>query len=175
MSVVEVRLLPFFSFPYYSARPEYSSGSSFSSWIRQFCSPYTIYRNPVRLHDESGLERRLLILPIVWGVFGILLVYALRFTLGTITDSVPYNPNDKPIGGSVLPVLFFNAAAILTVVLLTLYSVGFWRPNLSSRRAKIELGGMMVLLGSGFMLWYAPVFLFTSIASLVVLMATNIE
>ncbi len=121
------------------------------------------------------LQRRLLVLPIVWALYGLLLVYGIQYLLGPIADNVPYNPNDKPIGGSVLPVLFFNVTAILGVVLVTLYSTGFWKPKLSSRRAKLELGSVGVLLASGFLLWYNAVFLFSVIASIVVLMATNLE
>ncbi len=74
-----------------------------------------------------------------------------------------------------MPVLFFNAAAIIGVVLVTLYATGFWRPNLSSRRSKVELGSVGILLASGIMLWYDAIFLFTAIASIVILMATNLE
>jgi hypothetical protein len=121
------------------------------------------------------LQRRLLILPVVWALYGLLLVYGIQYLLGTIPENLPYPTNDKPIGGSALPVLFFNVTAILGVVLVTLYSTGFWKPNLSSRRSKIELGSVGVLLFSGFMLWYNGVFLFPAMASVVVLMATNLE
>ncbi len=130
-----------------------------------------------KLGFASGpaLERRILILPVAWALYGLLLVFGLQTLLGTIPQNLPYPPNDKPIGGSELPVLFFNATTIIAMVLLTLYSTGYWTPDLSSNRAKLELGSVAVLLLSGFMLWYYPVFVFTAVAAVVLLMATNLE
>ncbi len=116
-----------------------------------------------------------MILPVAWALYGLLLVFGIRAILGSIINDLPYPFNDKPIGGSVLPLLFFNVTAILGIVLLSLYSVGYWKPSLSSAKSRIELGSVGILLLSGFMLWYSPIFLFTSIASIVVLMALNIE
>ncbi len=125
--------------------------------------------------SRFGLERRLLILPIAWVLYGLGEVYALSYLFGPILNVAPLGSNDKPIGGSVLPVLFFNASAIIGIISVTLYSVGFWKPNLSSRQSMIELGALAILLGSGFMLWYNAVFLFTAVGALVALLAINIE
>lgn len=121
------------------------------------------------------MQRRVLILPIAWVLYGLGEVFALGYLLGPIADIAPIGANDKPIGGSVLPVLFFNASAILGIVLVTLFVVGFWKPDLSSRRSRIELGAVAVVLGSGFMLWYNAVFLFTAVGGVVALLAVNIE
>jgi len=121
------------------------------------------------------LERRVLILPVAWGLYGLLLFFGLQYLFGPIAQNVPYIPNDKPTGGSVLPVLFFNVAAILGIITITLYSVGFWTPNLSSRQAKIEFGMLGVFLASGFLAWYSGIFLFTGAAAIVALMAVNIS
>src|SRR2546425_4674173 len=118
---------------------------------------------------------RLLLLPVAWAAYGLGEVYALTYLLGPILGAAPYGTNDKPIGGSVLPVLFFNASAILAIIAVTMYGVGYWKPNLSSNQARIELGAIVILLGSGFALWYSAVFLFTAIGALVALMAVNIE
>ena len=121
------------------------------------------------------LERRLLILPIIWALYGVYLFYGLQYLLGPLVNNVPFNPNDKPIGGSVLPVLFFNVASIIGIISITLWSVGYWNPNLSSTQSKIELGAVGVFLASGFLVWYSGVFLFTGVAAVVALMAVNIN
>ena len=121
------------------------------------------------------MERRVLILPVAWGLYGLLLFFGLQYLFGPIAQNVPYIPNDKPTGGSVLPVLFFNVAAIMGIITITLYSVGFWTPNLSSRQAKIEFGMVCVFLASGFLAWYSGIFLFTGAAAIVALMAVNIS
>ncbi len=121
------------------------------------------------------MERRILILPVAWALYGLVEVYALTYLFGPIVNTVPVGANDKPIGGSVLPVLFFNASAIIGIILTTLFAVGFWKPNLASRRSRIEFGAVGVVLGSGFMLWYSADFLFSAVAGLVALMAINIE
>ena len=99
----------------------------------------------------------------------------LSYLFGPIANLAPLGSDDKPIGGSVLPVLFFNVSSIIAIVLITLYSVGFWKPNLASKQSKIELGAVAVVLGSGFMLWYDAVFLFTAVGGLVALMAVSVE
>ncbi len=121
------------------------------------------------------MERRLLILPVAWALYGLGEVYALSNLLGPIPNSIPFGGNDKPIGGSALPVLFFNVTGIIRMVLLTLYAVGYWTPDLSSRQSRIELGSVSVVLFSGFMLWYNAIFLFTAVGGLVALMALNIQ
>jgi len=134
-----------------------------------------LYEDIRRAKRRVSLERRLLILPIAWAIYGLLLVLGIQFLLGPIANNIPYNPNDKPIGGSVLPVLFFNVAAILGIITATLYSVGYWTPSLSSRQSKIELGAVGVFLASGFLAWYSGLFLFTGAAAIVTLMAVNIN
>ena len=127
------------------------------------------------LHGNPTLERRFLVLPIAWALYGLLLVFGIQILLGPIVNNVPYSPNDKPIGGSIMPVLFFNIAAVLGIILVSLYSLGFWKPNLSLRKSRIELGAVGSFLLSGFMVWYSPVFLFTGVAAVVALMAINID
>ncbi len=121
------------------------------------------------------MQRRLLILPVAWVLYGLGEVYALTYLLGPIANIAPVAPTDKPIGGSVLPVLFFNVSALLGIILITLFTVGFWKPDLASGRSRIEFAAVAVLLGSGFMLWYNAVFLFTAVGGVVALMAVNIE
>jgi len=121
------------------------------------------------------LQKRLIILPIAWGAFGLGEVLALKFLFGSILDIVPTVPNDKPIGGSVLPVLFFNSAVILGIIASTLYAVGFWKADLSSRKTRIELAALAVFLGSGFLLWYTAAALVTGVVALLFLLAVNVE
>src|SRR5262245_16563569 len=97
-------------------------------------------------------------LPIAWALYGLVLVFGIQNLLGGIANNVPYAPNDKPIGGSDLPVLFFNVAAILGIVLVTLYGVGYWKPDLTSNKSKIEVGSVGAFVLSGFLVWYSPVF-----------------
>ena len=124
---------------------------------------------------KIDLERRLLVLPIVWALYGLLLFYGIQYLLGPIANSIPYSPNDKPIGGSELPIMFFNVSAIIGIISATLYSVGYWRPNMSSNQSKIELAAVGTFLLSGFMVWYSPAFLFSAVAAIVALAAVNIE
>lgn len=121
------------------------------------------------------LEKRLLILPLAWAVFGIGEVFGLRFLLGPIVNIVPTVPNDKPIGGSIFPVLFFNVAAVLGVLAVSLYSLGIWNIDWSKRKDKADLGALIVLVTGGLLLWYVPLAFFVVIASIVYLLAINIE
>jgi hypothetical protein len=102
-------------------------------------------------------------------------VFILGYLLGPIVDLAPYGSGDKPIGGSVLPVLFFNVAALFAIIMVTLFAVGFWTPDLRSTQSRVEFGALAILVGSGFMLWYNAVFLFSAVGALVALMALNIE
>ncbi len=121
------------------------------------------------------LDRRLLFLPVIWGVYGIAEVLALTYLFGPIINNVPYVNNDKPIGGSVLPVLFFNVIALLIVVSLSLYSLGLWNFDMSSRRSKSEIVALGILFISGLLVWYYPVFLFGIVVALVYLLAEHID
>ena len=111
----------------------------------------------------------------IWGVFGIGEVLALTYLFGPIINNVPYGPNDKPIGGSVLPVLGFNIAALLIVISLSLYSLGYWNVDFSERRIKFEIGTLAVLLASLILLWTSPVFLFSLVVALIILLAVMID
>jgi hypothetical protein len=125
--------------------------------------------------SRKHLERRLLILPLAWVVFGLGEVYGLRFLLGPIVNIAPTISNDKPIGGSIFPVLFFNVAAVLGVLAVSLYSVGVWSIDLSKRKDKADLGALLVLVTGGLLLWYVPLAFFFVVASIVYLLAVNIE
>ncbi|HEY4657368.1 MAG TPA: hypothetical protein VIH34_02670 [Candidatus Bathyarchaeia archaeon] len=121
------------------------------------------------------MQKRLLILPITWLSFGLVEVVALRYLFGPIADIAPATPNDKPIGGSVLPVLFFNVAILSIVIAASLYSLGAWRVDLSSRKTRMNLLALSVLFLSGFLLWYSPIALFSGLASLVYFLSVNVE
>lgn len=121
------------------------------------------------------LDRRLLFLPVIWGVYGIAEVLALTYLFGPIINNVPYVNNDKPIGGSVLPVLFFNVIALLIVVSLSLSSLGLWNFDVSSRRSKSEIVALGILFISGLFVWYYPVFLFGIVVALIYLLAEHID
>ncbi len=110
-----------------------------------------------------------------WAAFGIGEVYALRYLFGNIINSAPFNPNDKPIGGSVLNVLFFNVAFVLGLMGVSFYSLGFWKIDLSSRKDRADVLALSVLVGSGFLLWYTPVMLFSAIVALVYFLAVSLE
>ena len=130
-----------------------------------------------RSADSSGrhLEKRLFLLPFVWVVFGLGLVYGLRFLLGPIVSIVPTISNDKPIGGSIFSVLFFSVAAVLGVLAVSIYSLGIWNVDLSRRKDKADLGALLVLVTGGLLLWYVPLAFFAVVASVVYLLAVNIE
>jgi hypothetical protein len=125
--------------------------------------------------SRGYLQKRLFLLPFVWGVFGLGLVYGLRFLLGPIASIAPTIPNDKPIGGAIFPVLFFSVAAVLGVLAVSLYSLGIWNLDLSRRKDKADLGALLVLVTGGLLLWYVPVAFFFVVASIVYLLAVNIE
>ncbi|TMI59599.1 hypothetical protein E6H14_02915 [Candidatus Bathyarchaeota archaeon] len=126
-------------------------------------------------NSRRHLEKRLFLLPLAWVVFGIGEVYALRFLLGSILNIAPTIPNDKPIGGAIFPVLFFNVAAVLGVLSVSLYSLGVWNIDLSRRKDKADLGALVTLVTGGLLLWYVPLAFFFVVASIVYLLAVNIE
>ncbi len=130
-----------------------------------------------RLTDSSRnhLEKRLFLLPLAWVVYGLGEVYGLRFLLGPIVNIAPTISNDKPIGGSIFPVLFFNVAGVLGILALSLYSLGIWNPDFSKRKDKADLGALIVLVTGGLLLWYVPLAFFFVVASIVYLLAVNIE
>ncbi len=102
-------------------------------------------------------------------------LFGLRFLLGPIISIAPTISNDKPIGGSIFPVLFFNVAALLSVLAMSLYSLGVWNLDLSKRKDKADLGALLVLVTGGLLLWYVPLAFFFVVASIVYLLAVNIE
>ncbi len=121
------------------------------------------------------MQKRLLLLPLVWLGFGIGEVLSLKLLFGGIAGIAPASPNDKPIGGSVLPVLFFNIAVLLGVVAISLYSLGIWNLNLADRKTRMDLIALAVLVVSGFFIWYNPIALFSSLASLIYFLAVGLE
>jgi len=125
--------------------------------------------------SRRHLEKRLFLLPFAWVVFGLGLVYGLRFLLGPIVNIVPTISNDKPIGGSIFSVLFFSVAAVLGVLAVSLYSLGIWNVDLSRRKDKADLGALLVLVTGGLLLWYVPLAFFAVVASVVYLLVVNIE
>jgi len=88
---------------------------------------------------------------------------------------VPTISDDKPIGGSIFPVLFFNVAAVLGILAVSLFSLGLWNVDLSNRKSRADLVALVVLLVSGFLFWYIPISFFFAIVALVYLLAVNIE
>jgi hypothetical protein len=117
--------------------------------------------------SRKQLEKRLFLLPLAWVVFGLGEVFGLRFLLGPILNIAPTIPNDKPIGGSIFPVLGLLA--------VSLYSLRVWNIDLSRRKDKADLGALLVLMTGGFLLWYVPLSFFFVVAAIVYLLAVNIE
>ena len=115
-------------------------------------------------------------LPLIWGVFGIGEVLGLTYIFGTpIINNIPFPPNDKPIGGSYLPALFFNVSAMLAVLGLSLYALGIWNVDFSNRKVKADLAALGVMFVSGFLVFYYGIFLFPLAVALVYFLATNVQ
>ncbi|OLE90136.1 MAG: hypothetical protein AUF79_10930 [Crenarchaeota archaeon 13_1_20CM_2_51_8] len=76
-----------------------------------------------------------MLLPAIWGAFGIGEVLVLQYLLNAITPAFPTPGNDKPISGSLLPFLFISTAMVLIVLGVSLYSIGYWEPNLATPRS----------------------------------------
>jgi hypothetical protein len=124
------------------------------------------------------MQKRVLLLPMIWGAYGILVVAGLNYLLGPIMVDLAnfhWPGNDKPIGGSYLPALFFNVVGLFLVLGLSLWALGIWTIDLSSPKTKRDLGAMAVMLGSGFLVFYNPLFLAPLGGSLIYFLATNIE
>ena len=98
-----------------------------------------------------------------------------QYLFGPIVNSLPYPPNDKPIGGSFLPVLAFNGIAILVVIGLSLYSLGVWNVDWANRKTRTEFVAVGVLFGSLMAVFYYPIFVFPAVVALVYLLAVNID
>ena len=122
------------------------------------------------------MQRRLLVLPLLWGAYGIGEVLILTYLFGPVAPaSSSYPSNDKPIGGSYLPVLFFNFAALLVLLGFSLYSLGIWNIDLSSRKVRTDLAALGIMFASGVLIFSYPIFLFPLAVSLVYFLATNID
>jgi hypothetical protein len=121
------------------------------------------------------LQRRILLLPLVWGAFGIGEVLVLTYLYGPIVNSIPFPANDKPIGGSYLPALFFNFAALIAVIGFSLYSLGIWNIDFSNRKVKTDIVALGVMFASGILVFYYGIFLFPLAVALVYFLATNID
>jgi hypothetical protein len=121
------------------------------------------------------MQRRIIMLPLIWGVFGIGEVLGLTYLFGPIATNVPYPPNDKPIGGSYLPALFFNVAAMLAVLGLSLYALGIWNIDFSNRKVRTDIAALGVMFVSGLLVFYYGIFLFPLAVALVYFLATNID
>ncbi len=123
----------------------------------------------------APMQKRILLLPLIWGAFGLSEVVAVTYLFGSVLNSLPYGTNDKPIGGSYLPVLAFNVIAILVVLGLSLYSLGIWNIDWTNRKTRVEFVALGVLFGSIMAVFYYPVFLFSAVVALVYLLASNID
>src|SRR4029077_1801528 len=113
-----------------------------------------------------------------WGAYGIGEVLILNYLLGPILTGLAgfqYLGNDKPIGGSYLPALFFNVAALFAMIAFSLWALGAWKVDISSPKLRRDIGGLIVLLRSGMLVFESALFLAPLIVSLVYLLATNIE
>ena len=122
-----------------------------------------------------ALQKRIMFLPLVWAAYGIGEVLVLNYLFGPVLNNLPYSSNDKPIGGSYLPVLFFNFGALLGMIGLSLYALGIVNISLSNRKTRNEFIAVGVLAVSGILLFYLPIFFFVSVAALVYLLAVMID
>ena len=125
------------------------------------------------------MKKRVLLLPIIWGAYGIGIAVILNYLLGPIINDLAtifhYAGDDKPIGGSYLPALFFNVAALFAVIGFSLWALGIWTVNLSDPKFKRDIAAMVVMLGSGILVFYNGLFLFPLGVSLVYFLATNVD
>jgi hypothetical protein len=124
---------------------------------------------------EGPMQKRILLLPLIWGVFGLSEVVAVNYLLGSLVNDLPYPTNDKPIGGSYLPVLAFNVIGIFIVIGLSLYSLGIWNIDWANRKTRIEFVTLGVLFGSLVGVFYYPILLFPVAVALIYLLASNID
>ena len=102
----------------------------------------------------------------------------LNYLLGPILNNAPnppYPPNDKPIGGSYIPALAFNAAALLSLFALSFYSLGIWKVDLSNRKTRVDILALGVIMASGLLIFTTAIALFPFVVALLYLIATNIE
>jgi len=122
------------------------------------------------------MQKRLFLLPLIWGAYGIGEVLILNYLFGPVASaSVSYPSNDKPIGGSYLPVLFFNFGTLIALIGFSLYSLGIWDVDLSNRKVKTDIATLGVMFVCGVLIFSSALFLFPLTAALVYFLATNIE
>ena len=100
---------------------------------------------------------------------------ALNCLFGPIADSIPFPANDKPIGGSFLPVLFFNFAMLMILIALSLYSLGIWNIDMSSRKGRTDAMALGVMFVSGIFIFSYAILLFPLVITVIYLLATNID
>jgi hypothetical protein len=128
-----------------------------------------------RDRGRESLQKRILLLPLIWGAYGIGEVLALPLIFGPVVANVPYAPGDKPISGSYLPALAFNVLALLAMLGFSLYALGIWNIDLSSPKLKRDLTALAILLASLGLVFYYPILVFPAVVALIYLLATNIE
>lgn len=124
------------------------------------------------------MQKRILLLPIIWGAYGIGEVLALNYFFGPIIAdlaSFNYPVNDKPIGGAYLPALFFNVTALLAMLGFSLWAVGMWEVDFSSPKFRRDIIALGVMVGSGMLIFTSAIFLFPLMATVVYFLATNID
>lgn len=121
------------------------------------------------------MQKRILLLPIVWGAYAVGEVVGLPIIFGPLLQNIPYAPNDKPISGSYLPALAFNVIALFLVIGFSLYSLGIWNIDFSNPKLKRDFVALAILFGSVGLAFYFPIFVFSAAVSLIYLLATNIE
>jgi hypothetical protein len=116
-----------------------------------------------------------MLLPVIWGAFGIGEVLFLQYLLNPITSTFPEPVNDKPISGSLLPFLFVSTAMVLIVLGVSLYSIGYWEPTFSTRKAKIDITVLAIFVVSGLLIFYTPFALFPLVLTGFYFLAANVE
>ena len=121
------------------------------------------------------MQKRVLLLPIIWGAYGLGEVYGLTYIFGSILQLLPFAQTDKPTSGAFLPALAFNVIALLAMIGSSLYVLGFWNIGVSSPKLRRDLVALGVLFGSLGLVFYLPIFVFSATVALVYLLATNIE
>jgi len=129
----------------------------------------------LKISVVTSMRNRILLLPLIWGIFGIGEVLVLGYLYGPIATSIPFPANDKPIGGSYIPVLFFNFAALITVLGPSLYALGIWDIDFSNRKVRTDITALVVMFASGILVFYYAIFLFPLAVALIYFLATNIE
>jgi len=135
----------------------------------------SLYQYGEKLASVGILRKRILMLPFVWGAYGLAEVFGLTYVFGSLLNSIAYPANDKPIGGSYLPALAFNVMALFVVVGLSLYAAGIWNADFSNPKLKRDFIALGILFGSLLLVFSFPIFVFSAAVSLVYLLATNID